>query len=582
MKLPVSLTDVSPLCQRLRAYDREALFGDLVGGLVVAVMLIPQAMAYAMLAGLPPQVGLYASILPVVLYAFFGSSNALAVGPVAMVSLLVATGVSQLAEPGSPEYLSHCLTLAMMVGLIQIVMAAFRFGFLVNFISHPVLRGFTSAAAIVIAFSQLGPLFGVKVASSHRPYETILASVHALPDSNVATIAIGAGSFLFLIAARFGLPALLTKWGAGERLAETAPRFAPLVAVATGAILLSMSGLHQEAGVAIIGAIPRGLPALTVPSFEPDLIKALSPLAVAIALVGFVESYSVAKALASRKREKVAANRELLGLGMADLGASVTGGFPVTGGFSRSVVSQSAGVHTQLGSVFTVGFVVICVLFLTDLFYFIPRAVLAAIIVVAVISLINLRLPLQLWKYSRPDALAWLVTFLSALLAGIDTGILIGVCSTAVLLLWRVSRPFTTQVGRVRGSEHFRNIDRFQVQTYPGIAAFRIDASLIFANAPFVEEYILGLVAEDPSLKDLLLVATGINDIDATGIDLLHDLHEQLRTAGVELSLSDVKGPVLDRLQEAGFDPDFLANNIFLSADAAIQSLTSDRAASRC
>lgn len=573
MKFPAWLTAASPLFQRLHTYDRDTLFSDLIGGTVVAVMLVPQAMAYAMLAGLPPQVGLYASILPIILYALFGSSNALAVGPVAMVSLLVASGVSELAAPGSPEYISLCLTLALMVGLIQVLMAVFRFGFIVNFISHPVLKGFTSAAAIVIAFSQLKHLFGIKIESGDRPFETILSSLSAIPEANPVTLAIGLASCALLFGARLGFSQVLTRMGASKKLAATLPRFAPLVAVAVTATLLFATGWDQKNNVAIVGEIPSGLPGLAFPALSLESLKNLFPLALVIALVGFLESYSVAKALASRKREKVSADRELFGLGLADLGAAVSGGFPVTGGFSRSVVSQSAGVTTPLGSVFTAGLVAISVLFLADLFFYIPRAVLAAIILVAVVSLINLKLPFQLWKYSRPDALAWIITFSVVLLAGIETGILAGVCSTAVLLMWDISRPFVTKVGRVDGSEHFRNVDRFKVATYPGVIAFRIDASLIFANSPFVEDYVLGLVAEDPTVNKLLLIATGINEIDATGIELLHTLHDELKSGGVDFYLSDVKGPVTDRLQEAGFNEDFLKNHIFLSADVAMKQL---------
>ena len=575
MKFPSWLTNFSPLFRRLESsYDRQTLFSDLIGGTVVAVMLVPQAMAYAMLAGLPPQAGLYASILPVILYALFGTSNALAVGPVAMVSLLVASGVSELAEPGSAKYVELCLALAFLAGLIQILMAAFRLGFLVNFISHPVLKGFTSAAAIVIAFSQFKHLFGVEVESSDRPYETIFSSLSALPEANFATVLIGMTSCAFLVGAQLGLKPILLRAGLSEKAATTVPRFAPLVAVLVGAVFLSISNWNHQRGVAIVGTVPSGLPAFTFPAIDLHTLRTLLIPALAIALVGFLESYSVAKTLASRKREKVRAGRELFGLGIADVGAAVSGGLPVTGGFSRSVVSQSAGVASPVGSLFTAGLVAVSLLFLANFFYYIPRAVLAAVIVVAVFSLIDLRLPFQLRKYSRPDALAWLATFAAVLFAGIETGILVGICSTAVLLMGRVSRPFVTRVGRVAGSEHFRNVDRFEVETHPGVIAFRIDASLIFANAPFVEDYVLGLVAEDPSVKKLLLVATGINDIDATGIELLQTLNEELNSGGVELYLSDVKGPVTDRLRDAGFDEQFLENNVFLSADAALRELS--------
>lgn len=575
MQLPTWVRRASPLAERLATYDRETLFNDLIGGSVVAVMLVPQAMAYAMLAGLPPQVGLYASILPLILYALFGSSNVLAVGPVAMVSLLVASGVGTMATPGSAEYLSLCLTLAAMVGVIQILMAMLKFGFLLNFISHPVIRGFTSAAAIVIAFSQLKYLLGIEVPQTELPYQTIVATLRSLPTIEWATFAIGLTSCGLLLAGSFALTPLLNRLGLSRFWAGILPRFTPLIVVALGVAAISLFHWDTNRGVNIVGEIPSGLPRLTMPDFSIDTLIKLGPLALVIGLVGFLESYSVAKALAGRRREKVQPNREMVALGIADLGASITGGFPVTGGFSRSVVAENAGIRTPMGSIITAIIVAVSVLLLPEYFHHIPRAVLAAIILVAVISLIDFRVPLGLWKFSRPDALAWLVTFVAVLFLGIENGILAGIIATAMLLMWRVSRPFVTKVGRIAGSEHFRNVDRFKVETHPDVIAFRVDASLIFANAPFVEDYVLGLVADHPDVKSLLLIATGVNDIDATGIELFNSLRLELHDAGVGFYLSDVKGPVTDRLREAGFDETFMNCNLFLNADEAMKKLTS-------
>lgn len=575
MQLPTWVRRASPLAERLATYDRETLFNDLIGGSVVAVMLVPQAMAYAMLAGLPPQVGLYASILPLILYALFGSSNVLAVGPVAMVSLLVASGVGTMATPGSAEYLSLCLTLAAMVGVIQILMAMLKFGFLLNFISHPVIRGFTSAAAIVIAFSQLKYLLGIEVPQTELPYQTIVATLRSLPTIEWATFAIGLTSCGLLLAGSFALTPLLNRLGLSRFWAGILPRFTPLIVVALGVAAISLFHWDTNRGVNIVGEIPSGLPRLTMPDFSIDTLIKLGPLALVIGLVGFLESYSVAKALAGRRREKVHPNREMVALGIADLGASITGGFPVTGGFSRSVVAENAGIRTPMGSIITAIIVAVSVLLLPEYFHHIPRAVLAAIILVAVISLIDFRVPLGLWKFSRPDALAWLVTFVAVLFLGIENGILAGIIATAMLLMWRVSRPFVTKVGRIAGSEHFRNVDRFKVETHPDVIAFRVDASLIFANAPFVEDYVLGLVADHPDVKSLLLIATGVNDIDATGIELFNSLRLELHDAGVGFYLSDVKGPVTDRLREAGFDETFMNCNLFLNADEAMKKLTS-------
>ncbi len=576
MKLPTWLTTISPLASRLakgKKYRRADFTGDLIAGLIVAIMLVPQAMAYAMLAGLPPQVGLYASIVPLLLYSFLGSSNSLAVGPVAMISLLVVAGVGQLATPGSAEFISLCFTLALLAGAIQILMAVFRLGFLVNFISHPVLAGFTSAAAIVIGFSQVRHLTGAEVTASEYPVVTIWNTFTSLMESNLATLIIGVSSVVVLVFFARALTPLLKKTGLSTTSASTISKVGPLVAVVLGALVVGSLGMHREANVAIVGEIPAGLPGLTMPNLSWVAITSLLPLALVITMVGYLESISVAKALASRRREKVDANRELFALGMADVGAAFTGGYPVTGGFSRSVVNFSAGVRTPLGSVITALLVAVSVLFLTPLFFYIPKAVLAAIIVVAVTTLIDVKTPIRLWKYSRSDAIALLITFAGVLLAGIETGIIIGIAATAVLYMWRASRPHIAEVGRLPGTEHFRNIARHNVETVPGVLAVRVDESLTFANAPCLESWLLAAVADRPDVHSVLLVATGINQMDATGIEVLETVREELQGGGVELYLSDVKGPVSDMLVRYGFDEPFLANHVFLSADLALRQL---------
>ena len=574
MNAPHWLTTISPLATTLGDYRRERFVADLIAGLVVAIMLVPQAMAYAMLAGLPPQVGLYASLLPLLLYAIFGTSNALAVGPVAMVSLLVVSGVGELADPGSERYLQLCWTLAMLVGALQILMAGFRLGFLVNFISHPVLVGFTSAAAIVIGFSQLKHLFGVSVAHGEYPYQMIANTLRSVTDANQATLAIGLGSCLVLVAFRSLLGTALQRLGIGQQLASTLAKAGPLAAVVITALLVGWGRWDTQYAVAVVGDIPAGLPAWTWPDFSISTLQSLFPLALVITLVGYLESISVAKSLAARRREKVDPNRELLALGMADLGAAFTGGYPVTGGFSRSLVNYSAGVRTPMGSVFTALLVAISVLFLTPLFYFVPKAVLAAIIVVAVAGLIDWKTPLRLWRYSRADALALLITFISVLGLGIEKGILVGVASTVLLQIWRMSRPHVAEVGRMGTTEHFRNLRRHDAQATPGLLALRMDASLNFANAPFLESHILEQVASRPDIQSVLLISSGINDIDATGMETLETIARDLQSAGIGFYMSEVKGPVTDRLQLAGFDADFLKNHIFLSTHEGVGHLS--------
>ncbi len=573
MKIPGWLNTISPLPARLASYRREYFAGDLMAGLIVAIMLVPQAMAYAMLAGLPPQVGLYASILPVVLYSLFGTSNALAVGPVAMVSLLVLSGVGELAQPGSPEFVSLCLVLALLVGLLQLLMGVFRFGFLVNFISHPVLIGFTSAAAIVIAFSQLKHLLGISIDSEAKPIQLIITSLSHAVEFNPATVLIGAGSFCVLLGIGFGAAPLLKRIGIKNGAGTVISKTGPLVAVIVSAWIVSLGGLDRAQQVAIVGEIPRGLPRWTIPELSVSTVRSLIPLALVITLVGYLESISVAKALASRRREKISPNRELVALGLADLGAAFSGGYPVTGGLSRSLVNYSAGVRTPLSGMITASLVALSVAFLTPWFFYIPKAVLAAIIVVAVMQLVDVRAPVRLWRFSRPDAVAMLVTFTAVLILGIETGILIGVAATIVMLMWKMSRPHVAIVGRVGQSEHFRNVLRHDVQLTEGVLAFRVDESLNFANAPFLESYLQEQIAEHRGLHSVLLISSGINDIDATGIEKLETIKRELETAGVSLYLSDVKGPVMDRLKRARVDSLFLENNVFLSAHEAMNQL---------
>ncbi len=566
---------ISPLVAKLSDYRREMFVGDLIAGVVVAIMLVPQAMAYAMLAGLPPQVGLYASIVPLILYSLFGTSNSLAVGPVAMVSLLVVAGVGELAVPGSPEFIQLCLTLALMIGVLQIVMAVFRLGFLVNFISHPVLVGFTSAAAIVIGFSQLKHLFGISVERGEYPFQLIANTLSKIGESNLATLSIGLGSCLILVFFSQGVSPLLKIAGLKENVASLIAKIGPLFAVVVAAFVVFAGSMNSSNAVVIVGEIPSGLPGLTVPDLSISSVQSLLPLAFVITLVGYLESISVARALASRKREKVDANRELFALGMADVGAAFTGGYPVTGGFSRSLVNFSAGVCTPMGSVITALLVAISVLLLTPLFFYVPKAVLAAIIVVAVARLIDFKTPLKLWRYCRTDAIALLFTFVSVLALGIETGILIGVVSTIVLLMWNMSKPHIARVGRVGDSEQFRNVLRHNVESTKGILAFRVDESLNFANAPFLEPRLMEEITNQADTKSVLLVSTGINDIDSTGIEVLETIIRELSSMGIDFFMSDVKGPVTDRLKLAGFDPAFLDQHIFLSAHEAMCHLES-------
>lgn len=568
-----SLSRFLPFLDWLVHYRRANLVGDLMAGIIVAIMLVPQGMAYALLAGLPPQVGLYASIAPLIIYGLLGTSRTLAVGPVAIVSLLVVSGVSPFAEPGSAGYIQLVLTLALLVGLIQAVMGLVRLGFLVNFLSHPVLSGFTSAAAIVIGFSQLKHLLGVSIPQTEQLYELLLHLAQRLGESNPVTVSIGLGSVGVLLYFKYGLGKQLKRWGFSERLIVPLTRSAPLVVVLLGTGLVWALDLHEQTNVKIVAEVPAGLPGLTLPLLDPQVWQLLLPTALAISFVGYMESISVAKSLASKRRQKIDADQELIALGAANLGATLTGGYPVTGGFSRSVVNFSAGANTGLASLITAALMALTVIFLTPLFYFLPQAVLAAIIIVAVAGLIDLVTFRHVWHYNKADAASLIVTFLTVLALGVEVGIGVGVAVTILLFLWRTSRPHVAVVGRLGQSETYRNILRHPVKTCPHVVAIRVDESLYFANTKFLEDCVLGLIAERPEVKHLVLSGIAINFIDASALETLEALVEELRSAGVEFHLAEIKGPVMDRLKAIGFVDKIGPAHIHLSTHDAMQAL---------
>ncbi len=548
-----NLTHYLPFLEWLINYRRENFVGDLMAGVIVAIMLVPQGMAYALLAGLPPEVGLYASILPLVIYGLLGTSRTLAVGPVAIVSLMVATGISPLAETGSAAYLQLALTLALLVGVIQFGMGLAKLGFLVNFLSHPVLAGFTSAAAIVIGFSQLKHILGYAIPRTEYFYELVLYAAAHLAETNGITLSIGLLSIIILFYFKLGLGVQLRRLGVQSSLAVPITKAGPLVIVLLGTLVVVLFNLNETAGVKIVGDVPAGLPPLTLPHFDLNVWQVLLPTALAISFVGYMESISVAKSLASKRREKVDANQELIGLGAANLGAMLTGGYAVTGGFSRSVVNFAAGANTGLASIITALLVALTVIFLTPLFFFLPNAVLAAIIMVAVVGLIDLKTFKHVWHYNKADAAALLITFFAVLGIGVESGILVGVAAAILMFIWRTSRPHIAVVGRLGDSEIYRNVLRHEVTTHPEIVAVRIDQSLYFANTKYLEDTVLGIVADKPEIKYFLLIGTAINFIDASALETLESLNHELRDAGVDLHFAAIKGPVMDKLKQIDF-----------------------------
>lgn len=558
-----------PFLDWLVHYRRENLVGDVMAGVIVAIMLVPQGMAYAMLAGLPPQIGLYASIAPVIIYGLLGTSRVLAVGPVALVSLLVMSGVGALAEPGSANFIQLALTLALMTGIIQMVMGVVRLGFLVNFLGHPILVGFTSAAAILIGFSQVKHVLGYAVPRTEYFYESVLYTLAHLGQTDFITLAVGAGSIAVMLYFKHGLGRLLASQP--ESLTTPITRSGPLVVVALATVLVWASGLHTQLN--IVGDVPAGLPPLTLPTLDMSVWQALLPIALVISLVGYMESISVAKALASKRRQKVDADQELIALGAANLGATFTGGYPVTGGLSRSLVNFAAGANTGLASIITAGLIAFTVIFLTPLFYYLPNATLAAIILVAVVGLIDLKSFRHIWHYNKGDGAAAIVTFVAVLAVGVELGIAVGVGVSLLLFIWRTSRPHMAIVGRLGNGEVYRNVNRHGVVTYPEVIALRVDESLYFANTKYLEDTVLRCVAEKPTVKHFILIGTAINFIDASALETLESLYRELKDAGVAFHLTDIKGPVMDKLKTTDLIDHLGPDHIHLTIHNAMATL---------
>ncbi|MES2143375.1 MAG: sulfate permease [Pseudomonadota bacterium] len=567
--------DYFPVLKWARSYDGNALSGDLMAALIVTIMLIPQSLAYALLAGLPPEAGLYASIAPIILYAIFGTSRALAVGPVAVVSLMTASAIAGIADQGTMGYAVAALTLAALSGAILLAMGLLKLGFLANFLSHPVIGGFITASGILIATSQLRHLLGISAGGDTLP-EMVASLVQNLDQTNAMTLAIGVSATAFLFWVRKGLKPLLRRIGLGPRTAGMLTKAGPVVAVVASTVAVWAFGLDAQ-GVRIVGIVPQGLPPLTLPSFSPDLIKLLVLPALLISVIGFVESISVAQTLAAKKRQRIDPDQELIGLGAANIGAAFTGGYPVTGGFARSVVNFDAGAETAAAGAITAIGLAIAAVALTPLIHFLPTATLAATIIVAVLSLVDFSILTRSWTYSRADFFSVAATILVTLGLGVEAGVSAGVALSIALHLYKTSRPHVAEVGLVPGTQHFRNIHRHKVLTDPTLLTLRIDESLYFANARFLEDYIADRVATDCHIKNVVLMCSAINEIDLSALESLEAINHRLNTIDVNLNLSEVKGPVMDRLKKSQF-LESLTGQVFLSQYDAMRTLASEQA----
>lgn len=559
-----------PILQWLRTYNRGTLTSDMVAALIVTIMLIPQSLAYALLAGLPAEVGLYASILPLVAYAIFGTSRTLAVGPVAVVSLMTAATVGNLALQGTAEYLTAAIALAFISGLMLILMGVLRLGMLANFLSHPVISGFITASGIIIAASQVKHIFGVD-ASGHNLLELVISIGEHADQLHWPTLLIGVSATAFLFWVRKNLKPLLIKSGMNPRIADIIAKAGPVAAVAATTLVTFAFSLDQ-AGVRVVGEVPTGLPGFALPSFDIDLWQQLFLSALLISIVGFVESVSVAQTLAAKRRQRIDPSQELIGLGTSNVASAVSGGFPVTGGFSRSVVNFDAGAETPAAGAFTAVGIALATIFLTPLLYFLPKATLAATIIVAVLSLVDLGALKRTWKYSRPDFVAMAATILLTLVSGVEAGIIAGVSLSILLYLHRTSMPHSAIVGRVPGTQHFRNVERHEVETCMDVMSLRIDESLYFANARYLEDRVYELVSRNDCIKDFILMCPAINLIDASALESLEAINLRLKDSGVRFHLSEVKGPVMDRLKRSHF-LDELTGQVFLSQNDAWEAL---------
>lgn len=560
--LPKSLRRYLPILGWAETYDRDTLTSDLVAAVIVTIMLIPQSLAYALLAGLPPEMGLYASILPLVAYAIFGTSRALAVGPVAVVSLMTAAAVGNLALQGTAEYVAAAIILAFLSGLFLVVMGVFRLGFIANFLSHPVIAGFITASGILIATSQLKHILGIK-GDGHTLPEILFSLSENLGQTNLITLFLGIFATGFLFWVRKGLKPLLIRAGLRPRLADLLAKAGPVAAVAVTTLVTFGFGLGDR-GVAIVGSVPQGLPPFGLPDFDLDTWVALAGSAVLISVIGFVESVSVAQTLAAKKRQRIDPDQELVGLGASNIAAAFSGGYPVTGGFARSVVNYDAGAETPAAGAFTAVGILVAALVLTPLIFFLPKATLAATIIVAVLSLVDFSILRRSWLYSKADFAAVLATIVLTLGLGVEVGVSAGVALSILLFLYKTSRPHVAEVGLVPGTQHFRNIRRHKVETEPHVLTIRIDESLYFANARYLEDYIYKRVVPDKALKHVVLMCSAVNEIDLSALESLEAINERLKGLGIKLHLSEVKGPVMDRLVRTQFLEE-MTGEVFLS-----------------
>ena len=547
-----------PILQWLPKYSKNQLLQDLPAGLVVGIMLIPQGMAYAMLAGLHPVYGLYASIIPLIVYATFGTSRQLAVGPVAIISLLVYTGVSPLAEPGTESYFTLAVLLALMVGVLQIVLGLLKAGVIVKFLSHAVIKGFTAAAAIVIGISQLKHLIGVPLVSSDNVFVLLYDALRRLGEIHWLTLSIGIGSMVALVLVR-----------------RTFPRFPVHIGVVAASIaIIYLLGLDRQ-GVKIVGEVPQGFPMPHLPTVSLDAIVSLIPIAVTIALIGYLESIAISKSIASKEKYKIYPNQEFFALGLSNTIGSLFSSFPITGSFSRSAVNYQAGARSGMAAIITAFCVAIAVLFLTPLLYYLPNAALAAIVMVAVYGLIDVKGTISLFRVKVADGITVLITFIACLLVGIEIGIAVGVVFSLAVFIKRSAYPNAVELGYLEKHDVFKSIQRFpKAQTYPNLFILRVDAPLYFANMGLLEDLLERTVRDKPQLEWIIMDFSGVNDIDAVAIHDMDEIMAHYRKEGIGFMLAGVKGQVYGYMVKAGWVDQYGEHIEYLSLQEAVRAAT--------
>jgi len=558
-----------PLLPWLWDYDGIQLREDVIAGIVVTFLTIPQVIAYAFLAGLPAEAGLYAAIAALVCYAVFGSSRTLAVGPTAIVAMMALEIISSLAEPGTPEYGETAVQLALVTGLVLIFLRVINFGALVSFLSHAVVTGFITAAACLIIINQFPAIAGIDNAPGTGIGAILQHLATNLNDLNQVTLLISCAAMLLLWFCRGPLEKIIARLGLPLQLCSALVKSAPMYAVLLGILLVWMFALGE---IAVVGNIPTELPSMNLHLFNLQELLRLLPSAILISMVIFIESTSVGTAVASKRREKIEPNRELVALGSANIGAALFGGFPVAGSFARTIVNFTSGATSPMASLITALCVVITLLWFSPLFFYLPIGVLSAIIVMSALQLIDLHLIRKIILFNQIDAVTFLCTFIAVLATGVETGILIGIAVSFALLIRSSSKPNIAVVGRVGESEHFRNVSRHAVKTSPQVLAVRIDESLYFVNTRYIETFLLNKVADNPQLQHILLICTATNFIDTSGLEMLETLSENLQAVRVTLHLAEVKGPVMDHLMETDFYKR-MKGQVFFTADIAMREL---------